>query len=76
MGVTKAAPARLIGELPLVGGGEAVDLARTLASHGVATLPWSATVRMVTRIVTDLGDAATDGRRSSATTRAWPSGST
>ncbi len=40
MGVTKPAPARLIGELPLTGGGgEAVDLARTLASHGVATLP-------------------------------------
>jgi 3-methyladenine DNA glycosylase/8-oxoguanine DNA glycosylase len=117
VGVTKPAPARLIGELPLVGGGgEAVDLARTLASHGVATLPpqlidegaatlettlalgngralawtasgagrmlrsptvfedvvkticttncaWSATVRMVTRIVTDLGDAAPDGGR-------------
>ncbi|HTZ24173.1 MAG TPA: hypothetical protein VMC83_09290 [Streptosporangiaceae bacterium] len=30
MGVTKAAPARPIGELPLVGGGEAVDLARWL----------------------------------------------
>jgi hypothetical protein len=34
MGVTRAAPARLIGELPLAGGGgEPVDLARTLASH-------------------------------------------
>jgi len=31
MGVTKAAPARPIGELPLVGGGgEAVDLTRWL----------------------------------------------
>jgi hypothetical protein len=39
MGMTHAAPGRLIGELPLAGGGEPVDLARTLASHGVATLP-------------------------------------
>jgi len=40
MGVTQPAPGRPIGELPLAGGGgEPVDLARTLASHGVATLP-------------------------------------
>ena len=40
MGVTQGAPGRPIGELPLAGGGgEPVDLARTLASHGVATLP-------------------------------------
>jgi hypothetical protein len=39
VGVTHAAGGRQIGELPLAGGGEPVDLARTLASHGVATLP-------------------------------------
>jgi 3-methyladenine DNA glycosylase/8-oxoguanine DNA glycosylase len=45
MVVTQAAPdaaasGRLIGMLPLQGGGgEPVDLTRTLASHGVATLP-------------------------------------
>jgi 3-methyladenine DNA glycosylase/8-oxoguanine DNA glycosylase len=40
MGVTQAAPGHPVGELPLAGGGgEPVDLARTLASHGVATLP-------------------------------------
>jgi hypothetical protein len=40
MGVTEAASGRMIGELPLTdGGGEPVNLARTLASHGVATLP-------------------------------------
>jgi len=38
--VTQTAGGRLIGELPLAGGGgEPVDLPRTLASHGVATLP-------------------------------------
>jgi N-glycosylase/DNA lyase len=40
MGVSQAAGGRPIGELRLAGGGgEPVDLARTLASHGVATLP-------------------------------------
>jgi hypothetical protein len=45
MVMTQAAPdaasgGRLIGSLPLQGGGgEPVDLTRTLASHGVATLP-------------------------------------
>jgi hypothetical protein len=38
--VTQTAGGRLIGELPLAGGGgEPVDLPRTLASHGVAARP-------------------------------------
>ena len=50
----------IVNNVNITGGAEPVDLARTLASHGVATLP----------------PGSSAGSASSATTRAWRSGST